>query len=101
VFKTTARAVTGLVATFAIAAGAVAIAAGAVAVPAASAAPAPSCSGPIDYVDITDYPGKRIEAYYYVSGCTRVVTYVARKNGGQTVWSVEGVQVDGFPYGGP
>jgi hypothetical protein len=83
-FKTVTRSVTGLAVISAIAAGGIATGA-------ASAAPAPTCTGRVASVDVTDYSDKRIEEFDYVSGCVRVVTYVAPSD-----WNsddIEGVQV--------
>ena len=83
-FKTVARSATGLDVISALAAGG--IAAGS-----ASAATAPTCSGRIASVDVTDYSDKRVVETDYVSGCMRVVTYVAPSDYGSD--DIEGVQV--------
>lgn len=83
-FKTVARSATGLAVISAIAAGGFAATT-------ASAAPAPTCSGRIASVDVTDYSDKRVVEYQYVSGCIRAVTYVAPSDYGSD--DIEGVQV--------
>jgi hypothetical protein len=82
--KTVARSAAGLAVISAIAAGG--IAAGT-----ASAAPAPTCSGRIASVDVTDYWNKHVVEDDYVSGCVRVVTYVAPSDYGND--DIEGVDV--------
>jgi hypothetical protein len=82
--KTVARSAIGLAVISAIAAGGIASGT-------ASAAPAPTCSGRIASVDVTDYSNRRIVETDYVSGCVRVVTYKAPSDFSSD--DIEGVQV--------